>query len=132
MPNGQQRRWALIVHGGAKPIKDEERAENREGCLEALAAGRAVLERGGSAVDAVEAAIRVLEALPAFNAGYGSALRTDGSVEMCAALMAGDDLSVGAVMALSGALAPLVFGSGWGTANPLTFSFTSTGPDSPA
>ncbi len=40
MPNGQQRRWALIVHGGAKPIDDEERAGNRKGCLDALAIDR--------------------------------------------------------------------------------------------
>lgn len=107
MSNGQQRRWALIVHGGAKPIKDEEREENKQGCLEALAAGRAVLEGGGSAVEAVEASIRVLEALPAFNAGYGSVLRKDGSVEMCAALMDGSDLSVGAVGAIMGVRHPI-------------------------
>jgi beta-aspartyl-peptidase (threonine type) len=105
--DGQQRRWALIVHGGAKPIKPEEREDNKAGCLEALGAGTAILERGGSAVDAVEAAIRTLETLPAFNAGYGSALRADGSVEMCAALMAGDDLSVGAVGAVMGVRHPI-------------------------
>jgi beta-aspartyl-peptidase (threonine type) len=105
--NGQPRRWALIVHGGAKPIKPEEREDNKAGCLAALAAGTALLERGASAVEAVEASIRVLELLPAFNAGYGSALRKDGSVEMCAALMAGDDLSVGAVGAVMGVRHPI-------------------------
>jgi hypothetical protein len=45
--DSQPRRWALIVHGGAKEISPEEEQANREGCLEALAAGRAVLEAGG-------------------------------------------------------------------------------------
>jgi beta-aspartyl-peptidase (threonine type) len=103
----QPRRWALIVHGGAKEIEPEEREENRAGCLEALAAGQAVLERGGAALDAVEASIRVLEALPIFNAGLGSALNILGEVEMCAALMDGSTLEVGAVGALMGVRHPV-------------------------
>ncbi len=102
-----QRRWALIVHGGAKPIKPEERQPNRDGCLEALAAGQAVLEGGGTAVDAVEASIRVLEALPVFNAGYGSTLNTSGEVEMCAGIMDGATLEVGAVGAIMGVRHPV-------------------------
>ncbi len=104
---GQARRWALILHGGAKEIKPEEQEENRDGCLEALAAGRQVLERGGTAIDAVEASIRVLEALPVFNAGLGSALNAAGEVEMCAALMDGKTLDVGAVGALMGVRHPV-------------------------
>lgn len=104
---GQPRRWALIVHGGAKEIKPEEREENRAGCLEALAAGQAVLERGGTALEAVETSIRVLEALPIFNAGLGSALNILGEVEMCAALMDGKTLEVGAVGALMGVRHPV-------------------------
>ncbi len=104
---GQPGRWALILHGGAKEIKPEEEEDNRTGCLEALAAGTRVLERGGSAIDAVEASIRVFEALPAFNAGLGSALNAAGEVEMCAALMDGKTLEVGAVGAVMGVRHPV-------------------------
>jgi beta-aspartyl-peptidase (threonine type) len=89
--------WAIIVHGGAKEIKPEEEDDNRAGIIEAVQAGRAILARGGSALDAVEAAIRVLEDLPEFNAGHGSALNAAGGVEMCAGLMDGRDRSVGSV-----------------------------------
>ncbi|HLL58566.1 MAG TPA: isoaspartyl peptidase/L-asparaginase family protein [Allosphingosinicella sp.] len=103
----QNGRWALIVHGGAKEISPEEEESNRAGCLEALAAGQAVLEEGGTAVDAVEASIRVLEALPVFNAGYGSVLNNQGEVEMCAAVMDGSTLDVGAVGAIKGVRHPV-------------------------
>ncbi|WP_284734407.1 isoaspartyl peptidase/L-asparaginase family protein [Sphingosinicella terrae] len=92
-----QGRWALAVHGGAKLIAPDAREGNRRGCLAALAAGRTVLTRGGSAIDAVEAAVRILEADPTFNAGKGSALTGEGEIEMCAAIMSGVDLAVGAV-----------------------------------
>ncbi|MER9593313.1 isoaspartyl peptidase/L-asparaginase, partial [Mesorhizobium australicum] len=61
--------WSLILHGGAKEIDPQEEEAHRNGCIEALEAGRAVLAGGGTAVDAVEAAGRVLEADPTFNAG---------------------------------------------------------------
>ncbi len=105
--NDRPGRWAIVVHGGAKPIKPEEQEPNREGCLEALAAGQALLEAGGSALDAVEAAIRILEARPIFNAGLGSALNTEGEVEMCAAIMDGATLDVGAVGAIMGVRHPV-------------------------
>ncbi len=104
---GQTGRWALILHGGAKEIAPEEQEDNRAGCRQALAAGTQVLERGGSAIDAVEASIRVLEALPVFNAGLGSALNSLGEVEMCAALMDGNTLDIGAVGALMGVRHPV-------------------------
>jgi beta-aspartyl-peptidase (threonine type) len=99
--------WALIVHGGAKEIAPEREEANRHGCLEALAAGRVILEQGGSAVDAVEAAIRVLESDSTFNAGYGSDLNADGEVEMDAALMDGSNLALGAVAAIQGVRHPI-------------------------
>jgi beta-aspartyl-peptidase (threonine type) len=99
--------WAIVVHGGAKEIAPEREEANRRGCLEALAAGRAVLEQGGSAVDAVEAAIRILESDPTFNAGYGSDLNADGEVEMDAALMDGSSLALGAVAAIQGVRHPI-------------------------
>jgi beta-aspartyl-peptidase (threonine type) len=89
--------WALIVHGGAKEIEPGDEQANRDGMRQAAEAGRRVLSGGGSAVDAVECAIRMLETLPAFNAGIGSALNAAGGIEMCAGLMDGSDRSVGAV-----------------------------------
>jgi beta-aspartyl-peptidase (threonine type) len=99
--------WAVIVHGGAKEIAPEREEANRRGCLEALAAGQVILERGGSAVDAVEAAIRILESDPTFNAGYGSDLNADGEVEMDAAMMDGSSLTLGAVAAIQGVRHPI-------------------------
>ena len=92
--------WALIVHGGAKAMEPGEEDDNRSGILEAARAAIALLEEGGSALDAVEAAIRVLEDLPVFNAGRGSALNEAGEIEMCSGLMDGRNLSVGAVGAI--------------------------------
>lgn len=100
MAEQSEGRWALIVHGGAKEMEPGEEDANREGVLAAVAAGRAILDRGGSAVDAVEACIRTLEDLPVFNAGRGSAPNDEGEVEMCAGLMDGRDLAVGAVGAI--------------------------------
>jgi beta-aspartyl-peptidase (threonine type) len=103
----QPSRWALLVHGGAKEIAPGEEEENRSGLREAIAAGQAILDRGGTALDAVEASIRVLEARPVFNAGYGSALNHVGEVEMCAAIMDGNTLDIGAVGALKAVRHPI-------------------------
>jgi L-asparaginase / beta-aspartyl-peptidase len=97
MEDKPKTRWALIVHGGAKEMKPEEEEDNRKGVLQALDAGREILARGGAAVDALEACVRVLEDLPVFNAGVGSALTERGEIEMSAAVMDGKDRSVGAI-----------------------------------
>ena len=99
--------WALILHGGAKEVEPEKEEANRRGCLNALKAGQAVLMSEGSAVDAVEAAIRILEADPTFNAGYGSALHANGQVEMCSAVMEGENFNVGAVAVIKGVRHPV-------------------------
>lgn len=96
-----RRGWAIIVHGGAKTIAPQQEEAHRGGCLLALAAGQAVLDAGGSAVDAVEMAIRALEDDPTFNAGHGAVLNDKGEVECDAAIMDGSDLSVGGVAAVS-------------------------------
>jgi beta-aspartyl-peptidase (threonine type) len=97
----------IIVHGGAKEIPPEQQAAHREGCHRAAEAGWAVLEGGGSAVDAVEAAIRVLEDDPTFNAGYGAELNADGDPQMDASIMDGATLEVGAVAFLEGVKNPI-------------------------
>ena len=99
--------WAIILHGGAKEIEPSEADTHRQGCLKALAAGRSILQANGSAVDAVEAAIRELESDPTFNAGYGSALNADGEVEMCSALMEGGEFNVGGVSVIQGVRHPI-------------------------
>jgi beta-aspartyl-peptidase (threonine type) len=99
--------WVIVVHGGAKEISAELAEANRRGCLDALAAGRAILERGGTAVQAIEAAIRLLESDPTFNAGLGSDLNADGEVEMDAAVMDGTTLDIGAVAAIKGVRHPI-------------------------
>ncbi|WP_414572448.1 isoaspartyl peptidase/L-asparaginase family protein [Nostoc sp. CCY 9925] len=96
----------IIVHGGAKTITDEKVAANNAGCTAAAEAGWAVLIGGGSAAKAVEAATRVLEADPTFNAGLGATLNSDGEVELDAAIMEGS-LSWGAVAAVQGIRHPI-------------------------
>ena len=99
--------WAIILHGGASEIAPERQNASRVGCLTALSAGQAVLERGGAALDAVEAAVRILEDDPTFNAGFGSVLNSDGEVEMDAAIMDGATLDVGGVAAVKGVRHPV-------------------------
>jgi L-asparaginase / beta-aspartyl-peptidase len=98
---------AIIVHGGAKSLPPEKAEPSRQGCLAAVRAGWAVMEAGGSALDAVEAAVRVLEDDPTFNAGFGSALNMDGEAQMDAGIMEGDRLEVGAVAAIEGVRHPI-------------------------
>jgi len=99
---------AIIVHGGAGTIKKEERIPKViEGVKEAVIVGWKEL-RKGSALDAVEEAIKVLEDNPIFNAGTGSVLTIDGKVEMDAAIMRGKTLEAGAVAGI------------WGVKNPIS------------
>ncbi len=91
---------AIIVHGGAGLVGEERHARLREGVRRAAEAGDAVLIAGGSALDAVVAAVRVLEDDPEFNAGTGSALTRDGTVETDASIMDGATHRVGAVAAV--------------------------------
>jgi len=91
---------ALIVHGGAWDIPEELTDACKNGCQRALAAGWSILSRGGHALDAIEAAIIVLEDDPVFDAGYGSHLNLDGRVECDAIVMNGATLHAGAVSTL--------------------------------
>jgi beta-aspartyl-peptidase (threonine type) len=87
----------LLVHGGAWAIPDGMVKAHLRGVRRALAAGWAVLERGGTALEAVEAAIVVMEDDPAFDAGRGSFLNRDGRVQLDALLMDGATLRAGGV-----------------------------------
>jgi L-asparaginase / beta-aspartyl-peptidase len=99
--------WAIIAHGGAKTIQEKDTAANRRGCRRALEEGAAVLSAGGSSIAAVEAAVRILEDDPTFNAGYGSVQNEDGEVECCAAIMEGGNFNVGAVAVAQGICNPI-------------------------
>ena len=88
---------AIVVHGGAGDIPTERRAAAHDGCQEAARIGWRVLQQGGSALDAVEAAVRSLEDNPLFNAGTGACLNNDGSIELDAGIMEGHTLQVGAI-----------------------------------
>jgi beta-aspartyl-peptidase (threonine type) len=101
------RRWSIAVHGGAKTIEDAQLRAHLDGCAAAAEAGATVLRSGGTAVDAVVAAIRCLEDDPTFNAGAGSVRTRAGEVENDAAVMDGAALDVGAVAALAGARNPI-------------------------
>lgn len=94
--------WAIVIHGGAGKINpDDFTAEKEKACREtlsrALETGGNILEKGGSSLDAVEAAIRILEDSPLFNAGKGAVFNADGKNEMDAAIMDGKNLKAGAV-----------------------------------
>ena len=94
--------WAIVLHGGAGVIErsamnPQTEAAYREGLTKAINAGAQVLDRGGSSMDAIEAAIRILEDDPLFNAGRGSVFAADGTIEMDAAIMDGATLNAGAV-----------------------------------
>ncbi len=91
---------AIVVHGGAGLIDDQRIPVARAGCAEAAARGLEILRRGGTALDAVQAAVAVLEDEPGFNAGVGSALTRDGTVEVDASIMDGEALRVGAIGAV--------------------------------
>lgn len=88
---------AMIVHGGAWAIPDEQVEPHLAGCRAALAAGWATLSGGGDALAACEAAVRVMEDDPIFDAGTGSVLTSEGTVELDAAVMDGRTLRYGAV-----------------------------------
>jgi L-asparaginase / beta-aspartyl-peptidase len=91
---------SLIIHGGAWSIPDEAVGDCREGIRRALEAGWKILSDGGAAMDAVEAAIVLLEDDPTFDAGIGSHLNRDGHVQLDAILMDGGSLKAGSVAAV--------------------------------
>jgi len=97
----------IVVHGGAGREALAERPARRDGVRRAAEAGWRVLAAGGGPLDAAVAAVALLEDDPAFNAGLGSVLTSDGEVEMDASVMAGDTLAAGAVGAVRGVRNPV-------------------------
>src|SRR3977135_4047470 len=98
----EPRPLAIAIHGGAGVIDPskmtpERAASYRAGLAAALDAGYAILERGGSSVEAVTAAVRTLEDDPQFNAGRGAVLNHEGDAELDAAIMDGHGPRAGAV-----------------------------------
>ena len=94
--------WSLVIHGGSGrmrrgTVSASADAAYRAGLLAALAAGEAILRGGGSALDAIEAAVVVLEDDAQFNAGRGAVFTADGCIELDAAIMDGRTRSAGAV-----------------------------------
>ena len=86
--------YCLVIHGGVGTILQENMSAEKEKAYElsleaALKAGEEILERKGSALQAVEAALRVMEDSPLFNAGKGSVFTHDGTIEMDASIMDG-------------------------------------------
>ena len=104
--------WTLVIHGGAGQLRREQvgaegDAHARAAMAAALDAGATILARGGSALDAVEAAVRVLEDDPHFNAGRGSVFSAEGINELDAAIMEGTHREAGAVSAVTKAKHPI-------------------------
>ncbi len=102
--NQKNQQFALVIHGGAGYIKDlpqDIEKVYREKLNEALETGYAVLERGGSATEAVRQTIKVMENSPLFNAGKGCVLNSLGKPELDASIMDGKTLNAGAVAGVS-------------------------------
>lgn len=96
----ESRPIAIIAHGGAWEIPDELQEDALEGCSRAAAVGWEVLAGGGTALQAVEAAVRVLEDDPTFDAGVGAVLNASGGIELDAIIMDGQTLNLGAAVAV--------------------------------
>lgn len=101
-PLPEKAEYALAIHGGAGTIKKENLTPESEAAIrevlnEALTAGEAILKKGGNSLDAVEAAIIVMENSPLFNAGKGAVFTHEGKNELDASIMDGRDKKAGAV-----------------------------------
>jgi len=98
---------SLVVHGGAWNIPDELVDAHRHGVLQAVKVGWGILSKGGSAVDAVEAAIKYMEDDETFDAGRGSFINAAGEVELDASIMNGKTFRAGAVAAVQNVRNPI-------------------------
>lgn len=92
--------WSVLVHGGAGEVASTALPEAMGGCHAAASAAAEVLREGGSALNAAQRAVEMLEDDPRFNAGTGACLNEDGAIELDAAIMEGTLLRAGAVCSL--------------------------------
>ena len=104
--------FAIAIHGGSGTLRKENISLEKEKAYknaleEALEKGAAILEKGGTAIDAVEAAVNSLENCPLFNAGKGSVFTAEGTHEMDASIMDGKTLNAGAVSLITGIKNPI-------------------------
>ncbi len=98
----QNKKFVLVIHGGAGTILKSQMTPEKEkvyqqGLNDALQTGYNILSKGGAALDAVEASIKVLEDNPLFNAGKGAVFTNEGKNELDASIMDGKTLKAGAV-----------------------------------
>lgn len=116
MGSKNNKRWALAIHGGAGNMKidtkldwwtDAYKKEYSDALNHALVKGKAILQAGGSALDAVQAAVMFLEDCEWFNAGKGSVYTIDGTIELDASIMDGATGRAGAVAAIKGIKNPI-------------------------
>jgi len=119
-------RWSIAIHGGAgtilrESLSDERRRAYQAGLSAALDAGAALLAEGGSALDAVAAAVVLLEDDPLFNAGRGATFTFDGRIELDAAIMDGRDRAAGAVAGVSTVRNPVLLARAVMEAGPHVF-----------
>ena len=102
----------MVIHGGAGTLVKglmtaELELKYKETLNSALELGYSMLENGGSAIDAVEIAVKLLEDSPLFNAGKGAVFTNQGTHEMDAAIMDGKELQAGAVTLITGIKNPI-------------------------
>jgi len=100
--SAKKQAWAITIHGGAGSISRDRMtpeldAQYRKALSDALETGKKILSGGGSALDAVEKTINVMEDNPLFNAGKGAVFTHDGKNELDAAIMDGSQLAAGSV-----------------------------------
>jgi beta-aspartyl-peptidase (threonine type) len=119
-------RWSIAIHGGAGTLDPdrmtpERRAAYEAALQEALDAGKAVLASGGSAMDAVKAAIIPMEDNPLFNAGRGAVFTWEGRNELDASVMDGRDRSAGAVTGVTTVRNPILLADRVRTDSPHVF-----------
>ncbi len=107
-----QGNYTLVIHGGAGNVDRERVPEDREEAFnaklnEALDAGEAILEAGGSSLEAVEAAVRIMEDSPKFNAGKGAVFTHEGGNELDASIMCGQQMTAGAIAGVTNIRNPI-------------------------
>ncbi|MCQ0111386.1 beta-aspartyl-peptidase (threonine type) [Zhouia amylolytica] len=101
-PTSNTENFGIVIHGGAgtilkKNMSDELEAQYKQKLEEAIRTGYAILEKGGSSLDAIEKTINIMENSPLFNAGKGAVFTNEGKNELDASIMDGNTLNAGAV-----------------------------------